>query len=123
MSSTCEPAAEVTDVIPRVSEPGAVPVQVFDATGALLLVSEAVPTHQAGPVADGDVLQRIVRGRELPDSGPTALPTLAPGAVAPAEPEPVEIPPDAPSGSALSAVDMGTLFGVPAARSAAVNGG
>lgn len=110
-------------MIPRVTEPRAVPVQVFDATGALLLVTEAIPAHQTGPVADGDVLQKIVRGRELPDSGPTALPTLALGAVAPAEPEPVEVPLDAPSGSALSAVDMRTLFGVPAEHSAAVNAG
>lgn len=125
---SADPAAEVTDVIPRVTEPGNVPVQVFDTTGSLLLVTEAVPTHhQPAPADDGDLLQKIVNGRELPDSGPTVLPTLTRHLSPPKEPEapeapePADVPPDAPSGSALSTVDMAALFGVPADRPTALN--
>jgi len=103
-------------VVARSEAAPVVPVHVVDDTGALLLVTEAVPTHDVPQVDDGDVLQKILRGRELPRTGPTTVPTLRP--LPEPEPEPevtlIDAPDeslDAPSGSALSAVDMTTLFG------------
>ncbi len=100
-----------------------VPVHVVDDTGALLLITEAMPTRDAPPAVEGvegDVLQKILRGRELPRTGPTTVPALR------SLPEPEitlvdapEEPFDAPSGSALSAVDMTTLFGLNTASPAA----
>lgn len=104
-----------------------VPVHVVDDTGALLLTTEAMPARDVQPVTEEDVLQKILRGRELPRTGPTTVPALCPLSRGPLSRDPLPLRPlpepevtlldppeealDAPSGSALSAVDMTTLFG------------
>lgn len=104
-----------------VSEP-AVRVRIVDDSGALLLLADATPTRAATSAADDDVLQRILRGRELPRTGPTTVPTLHALQALPEPEAPPEVPVrlvdgpdepvDAPSGSALAAVDMRSLFGI-----------
>lgn len=98
------------------SAPVRVPAKLFDLDGTLLAVAETTARPGTTVAANrGDAADLLLAGRGLPDFGPTRIPTLTWPAAGDSgqDQHDGEAPPasrEAPSGSALSSLDVHAFF-------------